>query len=164
MAPNPYTILSPKELLQHWQGHRGLTRRVIETFPEDKLFSHSIGGMRTFGEICHELIQTSVPTIKGIVTGKWENFETNINTPVPYPASSKENLLKVWDWSTEQIDEYFPLIPLGRFQETDTAFGQWEGKVWWILFYIIDNEIHHRGQGYVYLRSLGIEPPGFWDR
>ena len=28
----------------------------------------------------------------------------------------------------------------------------------------IDNEIHHRGQGYVYLRALGIEPPAFYDR
>jgi uncharacterized damage-inducible protein DinB len=40
----------------------------------------------------------------------------------------------------------------------------WAGKVHWILLYIIDNEIHHRGQGYVYLRSLGIEPPHFWER
>jgi uncharacterized damage-inducible protein DinB len=28
----------------------------------------------------------------------------------------------------------------------------------------IDDEIHHRGQGYVYLRSLSIEPPPFWER
>jgi len=28
----------------------------------------------------------------------------------------------------------------------------------------VDNEIHHRGQGYVYLRSLGITPPGFYER
>ena len=28
----------------------------------------------------------------------------------------------------------------------------------------IDNEIHHRGQAYVYLRALGIEPPHFWER
>ena len=33
-----------------------------------------------------------------------------------------------------------------------------------LLFYVIDNEIHHRGQGYVYLRALGIEPPLFYDR
>jgi uncharacterized damage-inducible protein DinB len=26
------------------------------------------------------------------------------------------------------------------------------------------NEIHHRGQGYVYLRTLGIEPPPFYER
>ena len=30
--------------------------------------------------------------------------------------------------------------------------------------YFIDNEIHHRAQGFVYLRALGIEPPFFWDR
>ena len=28
----------------------------------------------------------------------------------------------------------------------------------------IDNEIHHRGQGYVYLRALGKEPPPFYER
>ncbi|MFS8616658.1 MAG: DinB family protein [Solitalea sp.] len=30
--------------------------------------------------------------------------------------------------------------------------------------YLIDNEIHHRGQGFAYLRSLGIAPPFFWER
>ena len=33
-----------------------------------------------------------------------------------------------------------------------------------LILYVIDNEIHHRGQGYVYLRALGIEPPPFWER
>ena len=35
-------------LLDHWQGHRRVTRRVIEAFPEDALFNYSIGGMRPF--------------------------------------------------------------------------------------------------------------------
>ena len=37
-----------RSLLEHWQGHRRLTRRVIEAFPEDKLFSYSFGGMRPY--------------------------------------------------------------------------------------------------------------------
>ncbi|MEJ7681733.1 MAG: DinB family protein [Segetibacter sp.] len=36
--------------------------------------------------------------------------------------------------------------------------------MWSSIFYFIDNEIHHRAQGYVFLRSLGIEPPHFWER
>ncbi|MFD1732208.1 DinB family protein [Deinococcus malanensis] len=28
----------------------------------------------------------------------------------------------------------------------------------------MENEIHHRGQGFVYLRLLGIEPPAFYER
>jgi uncharacterized damage-inducible protein DinB len=32
------------------------------------------------------------------------------------------------------------------------------------ILYVVDNEIHHRGQGYVYLCALGVEPPPFWER
>jgi uncharacterized damage-inducible protein DinB len=46
----------------------------------------------------------------------------------------------------------------------DTAFGQYKGPGYWMIFYAIDNETHHRGQGYVYLRSLGVEPPQFYAR
>ncbi|NIP97073.1 MAG: damage-inducible protein DinB, partial [Gemmatimonadetes bacterium] len=51
-----------------------------------------------------------------------------------------------------------------RFGETVTSFGQYTGPAHWQVLYVVDNEIHHRGQGYVYLRSLGIEPPAFWER
>ena len=46
-----------------------------------------------------------------------------------------------------------------------TAFGQYTGTCCHdLILYVIDNEIHHRGQGYVYLRALGIEPPPFYER
>ena len=51
-----------------------------------------------------------------------------------------------------------------RLVETLTAFGQYTGVLHDMLLYIVDNEIHHRGQGYVYLRALGIEPPPFYVR
>lgn len=151
------------QLLQHWQGHRSLTRRVIEAFPEDKLFNHSIGGMRPFAELALEMIHMAAPGLKGIATGEWNEFGEVAGPDLTKPTT-KEELLKLWDWSTEQINNNWEKIPDGRFQETDIAFGQWEGQTWWHLFYFIDNEIHHRGQGYVYLRSLGIEPPYFWER
>jgi uncharacterized damage-inducible protein DinB len=45
-----------------------------------------------------------------------------------------------------------------------TSFGQYTGFGYWQILYIIDNEVHHRGQAYVYLRALGVEPPPFWER
>ncbi|MEO5602227.1 MAG: hypothetical protein ABIR06_15005 [Cyclobacteriaceae bacterium] len=36
------TVISQEILLKHWQGHRGLTRKVIEAFPEEKLFTYSL--------------------------------------------------------------------------------------------------------------------------
>ncbi|SMO93927.1 DinB family protein [Gracilimonas mengyeensis] len=157
-------VITPEQMLEHWQGHRSLTRRTIEAFPEDKLFTHTIGGMRPFSEMVIEMIKMAAPGAKGIATGEWGEWGTFEADGLSTTPKTKEELLELWDWSTDQINHWWAKIPAGRLQEKDVAFGQWEGLTWWHLFYFIDNEIHHRGQGYVYLRSLDIEPPFFWER
>jgi len=150
-------LVTPEQFLHHWQGHRGLTRRVIDGFPEDKLFTYSIGGMRPFSALAMEFIGMAVPTLQGVITREWKSYS-------PGEAKTKADLLRLWDDSTAEINRLWPTIPAERFQETDKAFGQWEMPIFALLFYIVDNEIHHRGQGYVYLRSLGIEPAPFYER
>ena len=151
------SIITPESLLEHWQGHRRLTRRVIEAFPEDQLFRFSVGGMRPFGELAMEMVGMAAPMVRGMVTGEWDPYGVG-------EAGSRAELLRLWDESTERIDELWPRIGPEQFQATITAFGQYEGRVHDLLLYVIDNEIHHRGQGYVYLRALGIEPPPFYER
>ncbi|MDZ7650008.1 MAG: DinB family protein [Cytophagales bacterium] len=159
MKPTTDTsTLTAEQLLEHWQGHRNLTRRVIEAFPDDKLFTYSVGAMRPFAELALEMIGMAAPTMQGVITRVWPKFEA------PAVPKTKHALLAMWDEATEEVNALWPQIPEGRMQEEDIAFGMWPGKIYWVLFYIIDNEIHHRGQGYVYLRSLGIEPPKFWER
>ena len=137
MATESSPFILPDALLTHWQGHRRLTRRVIDAFPEDKLFSFSVGGMRPFGALAMEMITMAVPMVQGAISGDWK---TSMNRD-PRP---KAEVLRLWDEST--------------------AFGQYPGILHDLILYVIDNEIHHRGQGYVYLRALGIEPPAFYDR
>ena len=152
-------VETANDLLKNWQGHRRLTRKVIEAFPEDKLFEFSVGGMRPFSELAWEFIRMAVPIAEGVATGKWAEF-----TVSKASATTKADLLKIWDEQTVKLDEVFAQIPARRFSEVDKAFGQWEGRGIDTIRYAIDNEIHHRGQGYVYLRALGIEPPPFWER
>jgi uncharacterized damage-inducible protein DinB len=154
---SPLFVVPAPALLEHWQGHRRLTRRVIEAFPESQLLSFSIGTMRPFGAMAMELISIAEPMVRGIVTGDWSRLEHP-------PAASRSDVLRLWDESTAATDSLWPQIPHERFQETMTAFGQYPGKVYDLVLYAIDNEIHHRGQGYVYLRALGIEPPPFYER
>jgi uncharacterized damage-inducible protein DinB len=153
----PVNALTTDAVLKNWQGHRRLTRRTIEAFPEEKLFQFSVGGMRPFAEMAYEFLRMAVPIVEGVTTGKWEEYKT------PKPATKSE-LLQLWDAQTAELDEKFPKIPPHRFSEVDNAFGQWEMPGIVTIQYAIDNEIHHRGQGYVYLRALGIEPPPFWVR
>ena len=157
-------FISSEAILNHWQGHRRLTRNVIEAFPEKELFDYCIGGMRPFAEMVKEMI--------GIADTGMQDLSSNTATPLnevghhsgrPF-ANTKEEILNSWDDVTYKIDSLWPLIPQQRFHEVMKAFGAYEGITYDIILYWIDNEIHHRGQGYVYLRSLGIEPPAFWNR
>jgi uncharacterized damage-inducible protein DinB len=150
-------VISPAQFLKHWQGHRGLTRRVIAAFPDDKLFTYSSGGMRPFSAFAAEFLGMGVPTLHGVITGEWKSYASPV-------ATTKADILRHWDEATAEINRLWPTIPPQRFQETDTAFGQWKMPIYDLLLYIVDNEIHHRGQGYVYLRELGIEPPPFYER
>lgn len=157
METSKVSVLTSEVLLEHWLGHRRATRRVIEAFPEDKLFSFSVGSMRPFGEMVGEFLRMAEPIVSGVATGKW------VSNPLEVPKTKAE-LLKLWDESTEAVRTIWPTIPAHRFAEVDKAFGQYEGTGINGLLYAIDNETHHRGQAYVYLRALGIEPPGFYDR
>jgi uncharacterized damage-inducible protein DinB len=157
-VPNqPTLFISSEALLTHWQGHRRLTRRVIDAFPEDQLFTFSLGGMRPFGALAMEMLTMAVPMVRGVVSGDWSAPSTRDPRP-------KQDILRLWDESTDQLNQLWPQIPPQRFLETLTAFGQYPGVTHDLILYVIDNEIHHRGQGYVYLRALGIEPPAFFDR
>lgn len=150
-------VITPDALLQHWQGHRRLTRRMIEAFPEEQLFTFSVGEMRSFGEMVREMLGMAAPMVRGVVSDEWPAYK-------PIEATTRQELLRLWDESTEELDALWAQIPPERFQQTITAFGAYTGPTYDLLLYVIDNEVHHRGQGYVFLRALGIEPPPFYVR
>lgn len=158
VANQSSTLLSKAELLNHWQGHRNLTRRAIVLFPEKEFFEFSIGGMRTFSKMVDELLAIATPGLKEMV-GTASEFSEELGH-----GNDKAKVLQLWDESTELINTYWAQIPEEKFQQEFQLFGQYNGTGISHIFYFVDNEIHHRAQGFVYLRALGIQPPFFWER
>jgi uncharacterized damage-inducible protein DinB len=152
-------LLSKEELLKHWQGHRFVTRRVIEAFPEKDFFEFTIGGMRPFSGLISELLSIAVPALKSIAENDIKPY-----TEEGYILKTKADYLKKWDEATEEINHYWQQIPEEDFDKVFNLFNQYEFPIIHNILYFIDNEIHHRGQAYVYLRALNIEPPFFWER
>ena len=152
-------VISKEDLLVHWQGHRNLTRRVIELFPEKDFFEFSIAGMRSFAELTSELLAIASPGLKGIVSRQVEPFSEEAKN-----FTTKAEFLKKWDESTSEINDFWEQLSMEDFPDTFKLFGQYEFPIIQNILYFIDNEVHHRGQGYVYLRALNIQPPFFWER
>ncbi|MNN86351.1 DinB family protein [compost metagenome] len=78
--------------------------------------------------------------------------------------TTKAEILAVWDQHTEELKGLWAQLKEDEFHQTFNLFGQYEFPIIDNILYFIDNEVHHRAQGFVYLRALGIEPPFFWDR
>ena len=142
-------MIEPSAFLEHWLGHR----RVIEVFPDDQLFAFSPAPpLRPFGEMAWELVGQTGYTLDGLLTGQW-------GEPVwdTLPSTHKAALLAAWDAQTARIEAGLPGVPLQRYGEIlRLAWG--EMLVFNAVIGAVDNEIHHRGQGMVYLRHLGITP------
>src|SRR5690606_18804827 len=153
-------IITKAELLKHWQGHRALTRRVIEAFPEKELFEFSIAGMRPFGDLAKELLSIALPGLQGIVSRADDGYtEDGLGA-----ITTKGALLAKWDEDTPQINALFNQIPEADFHETLNLLGKCIISISEYILVFFDYISHHRGEGYVYLRSLGIQLPFFWER
>jgi len=152
-------VIASADLLKHWQGHRRLTRRVIEAFPENHFFEFAIGGMRTPAQLTAEILAMGAPALKSIVDRSEEPFSEN-----RFHLETKAEYLTKWDESTAAINANWEELSAQDFHETFNLFGQYNFPVIQNIQYFIDNEIHHRGQMFVYLRALGITPPFFWER
>lgn len=157
--PTPAGLVSPADFLTHWQGHRLLTRRVIGAFPEADLFAFTPAPpLRPFGGLAWEVHGVSAYALQGLTTNDW-------GEPVweQQPGETREALLSAWDDLTRRLDAELPTVPAARYAEQlATGWGPMTG--WKALMGMLDHEVHHRGQGYVYLRALGLTPPDFWGR
>src|ERR1700676_1782233 len=107
----PMNLLTADALVNNWQGHRRLTRKTIEAFPEDKLFQFSVGGMRPFAEMALEFIHMAVPIVDGGATGKGQQWDEKKGAK----PGTKAELLRLWDAQTVELDKKFPKIPEDRF-------------------------------------------------
>ena len=104
-------VTTPEQLLEHYQGHRRLTRTVIEAFPENEFFNYSIGGMRPFAIMVKELLAIAVPGLTEIVSGNTSEFDENRDY-----GTTKAEFLEKWDQNTEEINKLWKQLNTARFQ------------------------------------------------
>ncbi len=153
-------ILSPETLLAHWEGHRGLTRRTIELFPEEHLFTFAPAPpMRSFGAMMLEVVGMVRPTLEGLQTGEWSTTLPDLGH-----VSDRAALLAAWDESDVFLRDAWARLSPERLAQSESVYGFPARPNVHLVLYLIDNEIHHRAQGFTYLRLLGVEPPSFYQR
>ncbi|GIN73144.1 DNA damage-inducible protein DinB [Bacillus sp. J14TS2] len=152
--------ISKEEFMEILEGNRKLTIRIIEAFPEERLFQYKpVEPLRPFSEMVIEILNIEKAYMRGIALDEWEysNAYEGVLT--------KEELLTACKDVRKQTQELWPSVTEETLsiKKKDPFFGGQQTHIE-RLQYALENEIHHRGQGYIYLRMLSIEPPAFYDR
>ena len=148
-------IKNTREFLDYYEKVRQRTLKVIAAIPREKFDWTYREGKFSFADIIRHMA-----TIE-----RWMYAENVQLKPSRYPghgrelADGPENVLAFFDRLHRESMEIF-----GRLSEEDlnrkcTTPGGTPITVWKWLRAMVEHEVHHRAQIYVYLGLLGIPSP-----
>jgi len=146
-----------------WEEMRlvyGISMRVYQDIPKEKIDSHPIAGMRTPKELIAHMTSTMRSVATGTVKGQIEAYE----------EMEKEHVAKPYDEFMKWVGESWNVADAAIRGMTDAQATGMVKNPWTTDFpafaciqIIFDEHLHHRGQLYAYLRCFGVEPPFMWD-
>jgi len=146
-----------------WEEMRlvnGITLRVIDAIPADKIDTRPIRDMRTPKELVAHMAETMRSCAVGATKGK---IATDENAEKGVGLETRQDLTKVMSDAWKTADA--AVRSLTEAQATAAVETPWNftPPAWVCIQIIADEHLHHRGQLYAYLRALGVEPPFMWD-
>ena len=145
--------MTKNAVLKYWQNVRKLTMRIFDLFPENMFDYRPVENVRSVAEQFDHILVVELFARIGILTNEW--------SLAPFSGErdrSRSTLREKLYSENKKTIGMFRLLPDGQFLKIyNTPFGAITGEV--VIYETIDEEIHHRGNLYTYLRLLGIEPP-----
>ena len=158
----PYATLDA--FLDHWDGVRTVTLKLLESFEEEDLAYCLLPEWRSVGELFHHIGGQQFFVARGVLTRRWD------------AAPGEPDL----DWEAHRRATTRSIASLSRWlTETQEKLRQWAGEAepalltevradnpwhegmrgWLLLHHPYQDELHHRGQLYVIARLLGRDVP-----
>ncbi|QSO54778.1 hypothetical protein JZ785_14185 [Alicyclobacillus curvatus] len=146
-----------------WEDNRRLTDHISLALADaDAIDKVIVEGMRPFREMVLEIIGMERWNVRGLAHELWD-YETPPESLRTAPVSELMDYGRQVREETRRLWVDIPAEAFTRMRPAPASFIPPGRAVDW-LTYALENEIHHRGQGYVYLRLLGQTPPPFYVR
>jgi uncharacterized damage-inducible protein DinB len=145
--------LEKKIILRYWHNVRGLTLRLLDEFPPDSFDYRPASEIMTVSQQFKHIIQVELLIRRGFLENDWQKSpDSSVNL---FEKDTIRDKLKNEHRKTMAL---LSEIPDGKFMQVrPTPFGEISGEI--LIQAAIDEEIHHRGNLYVYLRCLNKIPP-----
>ncbi len=148
-------ISSIDEFLAYYEKIRGRTHRVIRAIPPQQIEWTYKEGKFTMGDIIRHLA-----TIERHMYAESAQFQPSRYSGCGVDlADGYDNILNFFDRLHEESMTIFSKLTPEDLQKKCTTPGGTSITLWKWLRAMVEHEIHHRGQLYMYLGMLGVETP-----
>jgi uncharacterized damage-inducible protein DinB len=143
------------EYFDHWMKvWRDLIRAVSMLSDEHLDFRPSENYHRTIGDILRHMINVEQGWIHFVIRREiddWPEERTDLQTV----AELKAEMERVHDETMAYLQE----LPADDFNRIVQVPDDGTPKLAWILWHVLEQQIHHRGELYLCLSLLGMERP-----
>lgn len=157
--------MNRNDMLAWWDHFRtinGITLRIIQSVPKDKMDTRLVKDMRTPKELISHMYLTMREMAEGATRGEIKLTE-EMETATLAKLKTHDDIVRYAEESWKAADKAVRSM-------SDAQLNGMVKSPWGMDFpgfvcvnIIYDEHLHHRGQLYAYLRIMGVEPVMMWD-
>ena len=149
--------MNTQQLFAYWTKVRAGLLEALDSLSEEQLDFVPREGLRSLKEnVCH-IAGTEEGWFRYGVTreiNSWDEAEPNA-ADYPTKAALKDMLARIH----AKTETFFAQEPDALAEKNVVLAWGRETTVGWVLWHVIEHEIHHRGEVYLMLGLMGIEAP-----
>jgi uncharacterized damage-inducible protein DinB len=145
------------ELFGHWRSVRRHLLQALDQVTDEQLEFVPRKGLWSLGTVARHIAEAEEGWFRYVATRELDQWPEFADEDYP-TAESIKNLLTEVHRRTKTYLESLDITDLDRIV---TAPWEAEFSLRWIIWHVLEHEIHHRGEIFLMLGLMGLEAPDF---
>lgn len=147
--------LTARQHFKHWDEVRRELIRALDMLTDNQLNFVPREGLRSLGDIVRHIADAEEGWFRYELTRAYDEWPGYTAADYPTVESVKKLLSDVH----ARTDAYLETL---SFEDLDRQIETTDGEqlsLSWIIWHVLDHELHHRGEVFLMLGLMGIEAP-----
>jgi uncharacterized damage-inducible protein DinB len=148
--------MNVREFFKHWDEVRTNLFRALDLLSDDQLDFVPREGLWSLGEVARHIANAEEGWFRFGIAREYDEW------PAAYPAADYPTVESVKTLLTEvhaRTLSYLDTLSMADLEKKIKAPWGDDFALFWIIWHVIDHELHHRGEIYLMLGLMGMEAP-----
>ena len=148
--------MNARDLFKHWDEVRANLFRGLDMLTDAQLEFVPREGLWALGDVARHIANAEEGWFRYVIAREYDEWPPAY-APADYPTvASIKTLLTETHARTESYLETLSLADLD--QQIEAPWGH-SFSLYWIIWHIVDHELHHRGEIFLMLGLMGLDAP-----